>query len=102
LRDLLRGRVTAVQLMFSKCRSICPIEAVTLARVQDALGHKFADNIRLLSLSIDPETDTPAVLKAWVGRVRAAQGGTAGAPGGGEEWVVGGDVKRRGGPFVRD
>src|SRR5881296_1752178 len=30
LRDLLRGRVTAIQLMFSKCKSICPIEAATL------------------------------------------------------------------------
>src|ERR1700738_5551633 len=37
-RDLLRGRVTAIQLMFRRCKSICPIEAATLARVQDATG----------------------------------------------------------------
>src|SRR3981189_1883849 len=52
--------------MFSRCKSICPIEAVTLARVQEALGDNPADDIRLLSLSIDPLTDTPDVLKAWL------------------------------------
>src|SRR5437868_11744192 len=57
LRDLLRGRVTAIQLMFSRCNSICPIEAATLARVQEALGDEPSDTIRLLSLSIDPSTD---------------------------------------------
>jgi protein SCO1/2 len=80
LRDLLLGGVTAIQLMFSRCKSICPIEAVTLARVQDALADSAGDNIRLLSLSIDPETDTPAVLKAWLERFGARQGWTAASP----------------------
>jgi protein SCO1/2 len=62
--------------------SICPIEAVTLARVQDALGSDATDNIRLLSLSIDPETDTPAVLKTWLERFGARQGWTAASPAG--------------------
>jgi protein SCO1 len=80
LRDLLLGRVTAIQLMFSRCRSICPIEAATLARVQEALGDKPDDKIRLLSLSIDPSTDTPDVLKAWLKRFGAREGWTAVSP----------------------
>ena len=79
-RDLLRGRVTAIQLMFSRCKSICPIEAATLARVQEALGDNPANNIRLLSLSIDPLTDTPDVLKAWLERFGARRGWTAVSP----------------------
>jgi protein SCO1/2 len=83
LRDLLRGRVTAIQLMFSKCKSICPIEAATLARVQEALEvvkDDSTDNIQLLSLSIDPATDTPEVLKAWLERFGAQRGWTAASP----------------------
>ena len=83
LRDLLRGRVTAVQLMFSKCKSICPIEAATLARVQEALEaakDNSTDNIQLLSLSTDPATDTPDVLKVWLERFGAQRGWTAASP----------------------
>ena len=83
LSDLLRGRVTAIQLMFSKCKSICPIEAATLARVQEALEaakDNSTDNIQLLSLSTDPATDTPDVLKAWLERFGAQRGWTAASP----------------------
>lgn len=83
LSALLRGRVTAIQLMFSKCKSICPIEAATLARVQEALEavrDNFINDIQLLSLSIDPATDTPEVLKAWLERFGAKRGWTAASP----------------------
>src|SRR5437899_11909197 len=80
LRDLLRGQVTAVQLMFSKCKSICPIEAATLARVQEALADHPRDDIRLLPLSIDPNTDTPEVLRAWLDRFGARHRWTAVSP----------------------
>ena len=80
LHDLLRGKVTAIQLMFSKCKSICPIEAVTLARVQEALGDHPAEDIQLLSLSIDPATDTADVLRAWLDRFGARHGWTAVSP----------------------
>ena len=80
LHDLLRGKVTAIQLMFSKCKSICPIEAATLARVQEALGDHPAEDIQLLSLSIDPATDTADVLRAWLDRFGARHGWTAVSP----------------------
>jgi protein SCO1/2 len=79
-RDLLSGRVTAIQLMFTRCTSICPIEAATLARVQEALGGDALANVRLLSVSIDPQTDTPSMLKAWLERFGARQGWTAVSP----------------------
>jgi protein SCO1/2 len=80
LRDLLRGQVTAIQLMLSKCKSICPIEAATLARVQEALADHRTDDIHLLSLSIDPNTDTPEVLRAWLERFGAQPEWTAVSP----------------------
>ncbi len=80
LRERLLGRVTAVQLMFTKCRSICPIEAATFARTQEALAGNPSHGIQLLSLSIDPLTDTLDVLAAWLDGLGARPGWTAAAP----------------------
>ena len=80
LRERLLGRVTAIQLMFTQCKSICPIEAATFARTQEALAGVASDGIQLLSLSIDPLTDTPEVLKAWLDGLEAGAGWTAAAP----------------------
>lgn len=80
LREQLLGRVTAVQLMFSKCKSICPIEAATFVRTQEALASQFSDDIQLLSLSIDPLNDTPHVLSAWLESLDARPGWAAFSP----------------------
>ena len=80
LRERLFGRVTAIQLMFTQCKSICPIEAATFARTQEALAGMSSDGIQLLSLSIDPLTDTPEVLNAWLDGLGARAGWTAASP----------------------
>ncbi len=80
LRELLLGRATALQLMFTKCKSICPIEAATFARTQEALAAHPSDGIQLLSLSIDPLTDTPDALRAWLDGLDARPGWTAASP----------------------
>jgi protein SCO1 len=80
LHRLLIGHATAVQLMFTNCRSICPIDAATLARVQDALGDHPPKKTQLLSLSIDPETDTPEKMRSWLERFGARPMWTAAAP----------------------
>jgi len=79
LHGLLLGRVTAVQLMFTQCKSICPIEAATFVRTQEALASYPAHGIQLLSLSIDPLTDTPDVLTAWLEGLDARPGWLAAA-----------------------
>jgi len=80
LHARLLGQVTAVQLMFTTCRSICPIEAATFVRTQQALARFPANGIQLLSLSIDPATDTPDVLRAWLDNLGAGPGWTAASP----------------------
>jgi protein SCO1 len=80
LRDLLVGRASAIQLMFTRCRSTCPIEAAAFARIQERLANGQADGIMLLSLSIDPVIDTPEALKAWLERFGARRGWSAAAP----------------------
>ena len=71
LRDALQGRITAVQLMFTTCSATCPIQGAVFADLQGRLAKGPAE-LRLLSLSIDPLGDSPAALRAWLGRFGAA------------------------------
>ena len=68
LRQRLRGRASAVQLMFTGCSATCPIQGALFAAVAPLLP---AEGAQLLSLSIDPLGDTPAALRAWRARFGA-------------------------------
>lgn len=59
----LRGRISAVQLMFTGCSATCPIQGALF----DALAPLVQTDARmqLLSLSIDPLADTPQALRQW-------------------------------------
>jgi protein SCO1/2 len=80
LLSQLRGRVTAVQLIFTSCTTTCPIEAAIFQRVQNMLPNMNAQGIQLLSLSVDPETDTPGALSAWRHRYHASSNWIAAVP----------------------
>lgn len=70
LRDLLRGHITAVQLMFTGCSATCPIQGAIFADAQARLA--AADKqLRLLSMSIDPLSDDPLALARWLARYGA-------------------------------
>lgn len=77
LRERLLGRVTAVQLMFTGCSATCPLQGALFASVAQQL--RVAD-ARLLSLSIDPLSDDPRALSAWLARFGAAPTWQAAAP----------------------
>ena len=61
LKDL-RGRVLAVTFMFASCVDTCPLLTAKLARVQDRLGAAFGPDVHFVSITVDPERDTPEVL----------------------------------------
>ena len=78
--DLVKGRVVAVNFVFTSCTTICPVMGATFAQVQKLLGGR--DDVSLISISIDPRNDTPARLAAWGKKVGARPGWTlvTGAP----------------------
>jgi protein SCO1/2 len=80
LAALLRGRATALHLMFTGCSSVCPIQGATFERVQTLLPDQAARGIQLMSLSIDPLADTPRAMREWLGRFGARIGWIAVAP----------------------
>jgi protein SCO1 len=67
LRDALAGRASAIQLMFTSCQATCPIQGALFAEAARKLGGRLKP-AQLLSISIDPEHDTPARLKSWLER----------------------------------
>jgi len=72
--DLLAGKTVVVDSFFTSCTGSCPAVAATLARIQAALGDRLGRDVLLLSLSVDPQTDTPARLKEYAARLGARPG----------------------------
>jgi protein SCO1/2 len=73
-RDLVQGRVVAMNFIFTSCTTICPTMGATFARVQKLLGDR--KDVSLISVSIDPVNDTPERLAAWSHRFGAGPGWT--------------------------
>lgn len=79
LASQLRGRVTALQLMFTGCNATCPIQGALFAQAQQGLRGTVAD-AQFLSVSIDALGDTPAALAAWLRKFGAQPGWVAAVP----------------------
>ena len=60
-----RGRVVAVTFIYTSCTTTCPVLTPTMSFVQDQLGSNFGTKIAFVSITVDPERDTPEVLKDY-------------------------------------
>src|SRR5471032_194049 len=63
--DLIKGRIVVVSFIYTSCSDLCPIETARLAQVKDKLGDAVGRDIFFVSMSVDPEHDTPEMLKAF-------------------------------------
>jgi protein SCO1/2 len=70
LRSSLDEKPVILNFIFTSCGAICPVMSTTFSQVQAALGPE-RDAVRMVSISIDPEHDTPAALKAYAGKYGA-------------------------------
>ncbi len=60
-----RGKVVAVTFTFTLCSSTCPVLTPMMSAVQDRLGQDFGRKVAFVSITVDPERDTPEVLKLY-------------------------------------
>ena len=60
-----KGKLVVVFFGFTQCPDVCPSTMLELAQVKKALGAD-GDKVQGVFISLDPERDTPAVLKAYV------------------------------------
>ena len=74
--DLVKGHTVVINFIFTTCTTICPPLGATFARVQKELGDKAGRDVRFISISVDPATDTPERLKAWGAKFHAGDGWT--------------------------
>jgi protein SCO1 len=60
-----KGKVVVVFFGFAQCPDVCPTTMAELAEVKKSLG-KDADKLQAVFITVDPERDTAAVLKAYM------------------------------------
>jgi protein SCO1 len=61
----LRGKVLAITFIFASCADTCPLLTAKMAGIQDRLGSDFGKKVHFVSITVDPERDTPDVLKRY-------------------------------------
>jgi protein SCO1 len=61
----LRGKVIAVTFIFTLCTATCPVLTPMMSLVQGQLGPDFGNEVVFASITVDPERDTPEMLKLY-------------------------------------
>jgi protein SCO1/2 len=61
----LHGRVVVVTFIYTSCADACPLLTAKMAALQDDLGQDFGPHIFFLSITVDPERDTPEILSRY-------------------------------------
>ena len=61
----LRGKVVVLTFIYTACADTCPLLTAKMATLQGRLGADFGARVFFVSVTVDPERDTPAVLKGY-------------------------------------
>src|SRR5207237_3820378 len=72
--DLIKGKIVAINLIYTTCKYACPLETARLAQVQRLLGDRMGRDVFFYSITIDPDHDTPAVLAEYAEKYQQAPG----------------------------
>ncbi|MGI8918114.1 MAG: SCO family protein [Pyrinomonadaceae bacterium] len=72
--DLLKGKVVVISSFMATCTSACPVKNRNLEKLQEAAGDRLGKDVFILSISVDPVTDTPERLKEYAKTYHAKPG----------------------------
>lgn len=72
--DVLKNKVVIINTFFATCTGVCPPMNRNLESLQDALGERLGKEAFIVSITVDPETDTPVKLKEYGRRFHARPG----------------------------
>ena len=74
LRNLVdSGKPVIVDFIYGTCTTICPVLSACFTNLQSKLGTN-TQKVHLVSISIDPENDSPRVMREYLKRYRAKPG----------------------------
>ena len=69
-KELADGRPVVLNFIYTTCPGICPVMSQVFSQFQERLGAD-RDKVHMVSISIDPEQDTPARLRAYAQKFHA-------------------------------
>jgi protein SCO1 len=72
--DILKGNVVIINSFYSTCSSVCRVTMPVFKQLQDSLGERVGKDVRLVSITVDPQNDTPEILRRYAAGVGAKQG----------------------------
>src|ERR1044071_7161427 len=72
--DLIKGKIVAIDLIYTTCKYSCPLETARLVQLQKLLGDRMGKDVFFYSISIEPEHDTPEVLKEYAEKYHVGPG----------------------------
>lgn len=72
--DVLKGKVALINFIFTTCQGICSPMTANLARVQSYLEEHLGREVVMVSISVDPATDTPERLKTYADKFKVKPG----------------------------
>ena len=72
--DLLKGKIVIINTFFTTCTSVCPPMSKNLEKIQSWLGDRLGKDVHIISISVDPTTDTPPRLKDYAQKYNARPG----------------------------
>jgi len=74
LYALMKDRTIVMNTFFTSCEVSCPIMARTFASLQDRFADRIGKDLVLVSITVDPATDTPERMKAYATKMKAKSG----------------------------
>lgn len=63
--DLIRDKLVVINFIYLSCNDICPLTTARLSEVRSRLGQRAGKDIHFYSITMDPERDTPELLKEY-------------------------------------
>jgi protein SCO1 len=72
--DLIKGKIVIIQFMFSNCDRLCPMVTPNLLKVQKELEKEAPGAVKIVSITVDPDHDSPEVLKDYAAKFHVKPG----------------------------
>jgi cytochrome oxidase Cu insertion factor (SCO1/SenC/PrrC family)/cytochrome c2 len=71
--DLIKGKLVVISFIYTSCTDLCPLTTARLAEMRDLLGDAVGRDVFFISMTVDPETDTPERMKAFAEAYQAGE-----------------------------
>ncbi|EPE95140.1 SCO family protein [Rhizobium grahamii] len=63
--DLIKGKIVLISFIFTSCTDLCPLTTARITQVVDRIQDQIGKTIFVVSITVDPENDTPEKMKAF-------------------------------------